>query len=232
MRRRRMSSVWSVVLFGVGLVSSFAGAPARANLITYATSATFTAGTDATVSGGGSVITVTDPGNPSRFVTITYTPTTATVDTPVVGNLGSFTVNASAVTGSRLDIPLAPVASTFDLTIHQLAPTAGMGTFNSKIDGAVSFNSGFVEIRFSNTHFNIGTTSFTLVNLTTNLPPFPNNTLLLDPTATGGKTQVKAFITGGAPVPEPSSIALAISGAIGMLGLGARHGRRKSRGVI
>jgi hypothetical protein len=219
-----------VALLGCALAACFTGTPAGATVIDYTTTGAFTAGTDATVSGGGSVITITDPSHPTRVVTITYTPNAASVNTPVVADLGTFTV-ATSITGQRLDIPTSPLTSKFDLTVHQLGPIAGTGTFASKLAGSVSFSSGFVEIQFQNTQFNIGTANYTLVNLTTNFPPFPNNTLLLDIPATGGKTHVKAYITGGAPVPEPSSIALAASGVAGLLGVGC-HRRLRTRRTL
>lgn len=208
------------IVFG-GLAAGLlltAAAPSRADLVTYSTSGTFTAGTDASVSGGGTILTITDPSDSSRVVTVTFAAqSSTTVNSPVVAGLGTFTVDASSVTGSRLDIPTTPSASTFSVTVNQTGPTAGSGSFAATVAGSVSFNSGFVEIRFSNpTAMTLGPVTYSLVNLTSNLPPFANNTLLLDPTATGGVTKLSAFVTTSA-VPEPSSIALTASGMVGLL---------------
>jgi hypothetical protein len=195
-----------------------ASTPARADLVTYSTSGGFTAGTDASVSGGGTILSITDPSDASRVVTVTWTPqASTTVNTPVVANLGTFTVDASSITGKALDIPTSPIASTFQVNINQTGPTAGSGSFLATIGGSVSFNGGFVEVRFATpTSTTIGPVTYTLVNLTNNLPPFPNNSFLLSPLAAGGATKLSAFVT-AVPTPEPSSIALTASGMVGLL---------------
>jgi hypothetical protein len=152
---------------------------ARATSVTYSTTGNFTPGTDAT--GGGNSITITSG---TQSLVLSFVPQgSVTVNTPVVGAIGSFVVDASNIMSSNLDIPTVPTPSTFELTINQTAPTSGTGSFAATLAGTVSFNSGFVQVIFNNTSTTIGGVTYGLVNLGGG--GFPDNVQLLDPNATG-----------------------------------------------
>ncbi len=195
-------------------VSGFA--PATADNVQYTTSGAFTAGTGATAIVNG--LSFTDGTNTLQLI---FNNGSGNLNTPVVADLGTFTVNM--VGPGAITIPTSPIESAFDLTINQTVPSVGAGTLSSKISGTVAFNSGFVEIKWASpTDTTIGPVNYRLVNLTTGIPGFQDGTLLLDPTATGGITKVSAFIS-TPPVPEPASMVLAGLGLTSLLGLRRRR---------
>ncbi len=196
----------------VALVAPLAVAgviPASAAPVSYSTTGLFTPGTGATAIPGGVSFTEN-----STTLDIVFTPQTTSVNTLVVADLGTLTVTLNGT--GFVSIPQAPVPTTFAVTVNQTVPIVGSNTFTSTLKGGVSFNSGFLGVTFDNVSFNIGDTSYYLVNLTKGLPGIPDNTLLLDTTSTSGVKKVTALI---ATVPEPSAFFALATGFVGLAGV-------------
>jgi PEP-CTERM motif len=208
----RIFAMVKPVVLGLAAVAFFtlAQSEARADTVTFYTTGCFgspcTPANTATMGFGTASLTFSGQGS-------MVTPTT--VDTPVVADLGQFTI-LSTPTGSTL----APTP--FTLVVTQTFPgPEGSNTFTATLSGTVTSNGGFLVATFDNpTFFSINGVSYTLVNIDA------QNRLFLDPTATGGITRISARIEGGA-IPEPATLVLLGTGISG-LAAGVRR-RRKAR---
>ena len=122
MNRRSISSVLPIMV-ALGVLTPIA---ARATMVQYSTSGTFTStGTN----------TVTEDG-----ATITFNGTGATVSAPTFTSLGTFTTTAVGP-GTSSD--------TFTLTITQTLPGSGSGTSATSVIGTLTPNSSGIQLVFS-----------------------------------------------------------------------------------
>jgi len=179
---------------------------ARADPVTFSTLACF----------GANCVTGDSPAVAFGTTSVVFTSVgPVNVNTPVVSDLGQFTVFASPTPSTIAAIP-------FKLVVTQTVPgPIATGTYTASLSGTVTSNSGFIVVTFdSPTLFVINGVTYTLVNIDS------QNRLFLDPNASGGITRVSARIEGGA-VPEPLTVILF---GTGLAGVAAKVRRRKAVG--
>jgi len=189
-----------------------AGSGARADLVTYATTGTFGSSGTSTYSQNGVSIVY----NNGFGVGVNVSPI----------SLVSFgTFNTSLTTAPDL----TPVSDTFTLKIFQTAPTSGNATFVGSLTGTLSTNASTAFVQFAAPlSQTIGAELYSILSADNNTPGRVN---LSSPKANAGISTIAGQITAPAAVPEPSTMALAASGALTLAGMGYRRSRRSTQAL-
>jgi len=189
-----------VLAFALAMVISIAAVrPASAAVVDYSTTGVFSSsGTDTSSSG-------TD--------TLTYTAVTSAGNlTPTIISLGELKLS-----GADSDT----FTDGFTLTVSQIAPGSGTGSFSATLSGSLTVSAGSesssVTATFSSTTISIAGVTYTLKDSAYFVP---------DPLSNGGRVTIEAEITSAVPVPA------AVWSGMGLIGLIAAGKLRRFSALV
>jgi hypothetical protein len=227
------SRIFSTVLLAVALALAFGARSASADTFT----SILDTGNSAISGYSGPYGTVTVDRTSSTAATVTFTSNTVNSNIYLFGDGSSAAVNVNASSFTITGISGSNAGTGFSPGSFSVANPPG----TSNVDGFGLFN-GVIDSFDGFTHTS-DTISFTLTNLSGTWASAVN---VLTPNADGNDAAAHIFVTsspagatngaiatgyagetGGAVVPEPSTMALAGLGALGFLGYGLRRRSKK-----
>jgi hypothetical protein len=191
--RIRLTAIAMVAAVGIAVLG--AASPARATLVTYSTTGTFSGG-DA---GGTSVYL--DAANGVQITFQGIISQTVNANPSTSASFGNFSTN-----GTTAPLPVG-LTSGFTLDIVQTAPApGGASTFVGSLHGTLAFDQGDAFVQFD------APLSQSIANILYQITESDNNTAgranIVPPSVNNGLSTVEGSVTVNA-VPEPSTMVLA-----------------------
>jgi hypothetical protein len=173
----------------------------------------------------------------STHATITFDALSSASNLYWMGGVGAagVNVNASSFSASGLSGTAKPGGSGVDLSFSGAGNEDGFGSFNLTIDEFDGFSWALKEIKFTVTNTSGGTWASSANVLTNNGTGFLAASHIFVANLDGSNTGATGFAGNGNSsnaVPEPSTIALALSGLVGVGFAGLRRLRRPQAATV